>query len=140
MTLQQIWDPALEVGRLQDEMNRLFLGATGAIHEYPPVNLFSNADGVLVTTELPGVKPEELDISVNGDLLTLKGARVEEKIGEQDVWHRRERFSGKFTRTVQLPFRVDPNAVAATFSKGVLSISLPRAEEDKPKKISIKAA
>jgi HSP20 family protein len=103
------------------------------------MNVWANPDGAVVTAELPGVNPEDIDVSVVGETLTLTGSRTPEELKEGEKYHRRERGQGKFTRTFQLPFPVEADKVEAVFEKGVLHISLPRAEADKPKKISIKA-
>jgi HSP20 family protein len=129
--------------RLRRDMNRLFTqmptGLAGdATQNFPAMNVWMDQDGVVVTAELPGVAPDDIDISVVGDTLTLKGSRQPDELEEGGTYHRRERRYGTFTRAFQLPFQVDPNQVEATFGSGVLQISLPRAEEDKPKKIAVK--
>jgi HSP20 family protein len=84
------------------------------------------------------VDPQEIDISVEDDTLTLRGSRQVD--GPENVtYHRRERGSGSFARSVQLPFRVEADQVEATFDQGVLTIELPRAESDKPHKIAIQS-
>jgi HSP20 family protein len=102
------------------------------------MNVWRNEEGVVITAELPGLKPEDIDISVVGDTLTLTGSRQAEELGENVKYHRRERGSGKFTRTFQLPFGVEADKVEATFEKGLLHIFLPRAEAEKPRKITVK--
>jgi HSP20 family protein len=104
------------------------------------MNAWTNQDGAVVTVELPGVNPEDIDISVVGETLTLTGSRQPLELQDGEKYHRRERNYGNFSRTIQLPFKVEANQVEATFAKGVLSISLARAEEDKPKKITVKSA
>ena len=93
----------------------------------------------MVTAELPGVSPDEINIAITGDTLTLSGSRQRPET-ESNTYHRQERGYGPFSRSLQLPFRIDANQVEATFRKGVLSITLPRAEEDKPKKINVNAS
>ncbi|HDQ72581.1 MAG TPA: Hsp20/alpha crystallin family protein [Chloroflexi bacterium] len=133
--------PWREMERLRREMNRLFATApAGRVATYPALNIWANEDGALVTAELPGVDPEAIDISVVGDTLTLKGSREPEAADEEQTYHRRERGYGSFSRSLQLPFSVEANEVDATFEKGILQINLPRAEADKPKKITVKAA
>ena len=83
---------------------------------------------------------EDLEISVVGDRLTIRGARQHREAKEDEVYHRQERSNGEFTRTLQLPFMVDPGKVNARLSKGVLWVTLPRAEADKPKKIKVNSA
>jgi HSP20 family protein len=128
--------------RLQREMDRLFntssRGRTQVAPSYPAVNLWGNADGVLLTAELPGVKPEDIDINIVGETLTLSGSRQPDESGENVEYHRRERGYGKFSRTLQMPFQIDANKVDANFKNGVLTLTLPRSEAEKPKKITVK--
>lgn len=133
-----------EVDRLQKEMNRLFESYTpGRMRQapgYPAMNLWASEDGLKVTAEMPGVSSEDLDVSVVGETLTLSGVRNPEQLPEEARYHRQERGYGKFTRSIQLPFAVDVKKVEATFKDGVLFVDLPRAEADKPRKISVKVA
>lgn len=133
-----------ELDRLQREMNRLFERSYAprlrSAPGFPALNVWTNQDGAILTAELPGVSPEDLDISVIGETLTLSGERKSDLIEEEVRYHRQERGYGKFTRSLELPFRVDATRVEATFDKGVLHLTLPRAETDKPKKITIKTA
>jgi HSP20 family protein len=134
-----------EMERLRREMNEIFEGfdrgpRLSAATTYPAMNVWTNPDGAIVTAELPGINPEDLDISVQGDTLTLRGSRSADGLGEGDAYHRRERGSGQFQRAFQLPFAVDASKVEATYELGVLSIALPRAESDKPKKITVMSA
>lgn len=133
-----------ELDRLQREMNRLFERSYSprlrSAPNFPALNVWTNEDGAIITAELPGVSPEDLDISVIGETLTLSGERKPDLIEEDVRYHRQERGYGKFTRSLELPFRVDATQVEATFDKGVLHLTLPRAEADKPKKIAIKVA
>ncbi len=138
------WSPWREMERLRREMDRLFATMPtilrgSAAPAYPAMNVWTNDEGAIVTAELPGVSPEDIDISVMGDTLTLKGNRQPDELQEGETYHRRERGYGSFTRTFRLPFQVEPDQVEAVFEKGVLRISLPRAEADKPKKIAVKA-
>ena len=107
--------------------------------EFPAINVWKSEDHAVVTTELPGIDPDDLEISVINDSLTLRGSRKPEELKEGESYHRRERWSGQFTKTLKLPFSVESNKVEARFSKGVLYISLPRAEAEKPRKISVKS-
>ena len=132
-----------EMERLRREMDRLLTdwptrSGRSVAPGYPAMNLWTNEDGVIVTAELPGIDPKDIDISVVNDTLTVSGNRQPEQV-EGATYHRRERGQGRFTRSLQLPFLVDADKVDATFEKGVLHISLPRAEADKPKKIAVKA-
>lgn len=138
--------PWAEMERLHRDVNRLFYdsfsqagGRVGPAN-YPVMNVWSNEDGTVVTAELPGVDAEDIEISVVGDTLTLSGSRQADELEEDEKYHRRERGSGKFSRSFQLPFRTEADKVEATFDKGVLHIFLPRSETDKPKKINVKSA
>jgi HSP20 family protein len=135
------FDPFLELRRMQSDMNRLFTGySAAAARDFPPINIWLGENNVVVTAELPGVKRDDVNISLQDEVLTLEGSR-QAQLREQDVkWHRRERAYGNFTRTIQLPFRVDPEKVQARYSDGVLEIELERIEADRPKKIQIRAA
>lgn len=140
-----VTSPWEEMEHFRREMNRLFGGGltrpkVQPAPSFPAMNVWTNQDGALLTAELPGVNPETIDISVVGDTLTLSGSRTPEQLQEGEQYHRRERGYGQFTRTFQLPFAVEAEKVDATFNKGVLQISLPRAEADKPRKIAVKTA
>jgi HSP20 family protein len=135
-----IWQ---EMDQLQHEMNRLF-DATTKEHvfsspSYPAINIWTNDDGQIISAEMPGIHPDDIDIDVTGDALSISGVRKPDEVAKEAHYHRRERNYGSFSRTVQLPFMVDTNKVEASFKNGILLISLPRAEADKPKKITIKS-
>lgn len=139
------FSPWQEMERLQREMNRLFadafsLAGSRTAPDYPAMNVWTNETGAVITAELPGLGPEDIDISVNGNTLTLSGNRQPDELQEGEKHHRRERGYGQFSRAIQLPFTVESDQVEATFNKGMLYISLPRTEAEKPKKIAIKAA
>jgi HSP20 family protein len=135
--------PWRDVDQLQREFNRLFESLANTRAQVAPsdpaLNVWTNEEGAAVTAELPGVNPEDIDISVVGQTLTLTGLRRPHDLAEGERFHRRERSAGRFNRTVELPFLVEGDKVEAVFEKGVLHVSLPRAEADKPKKIAVKA-
>ncbi|HLX64031.1 MAG TPA: Hsp20/alpha crystallin family protein [Planctomycetota bacterium] len=130
--------PARDFDWLREAMNNLFASASGTVHEFPALNVWANENGAIARAELPGIGPEALDISVLNDTLTLKGSRTGEELSQDDRWLRRERLHGEFSRSLRLPFRVNGDAVKADFKNGVLSVTLPRAESDKPRKITVK--
>lgn len=138
--------PWQEMERMRREMNRLFGGMASrrmwpiSAPAYPAANVWSNPDGAVVTIELPGVNPDDIDISVVGSTLTVSGTRQPDQPGEGVTYHRRERRHGRFSRAYELPFEIDSEQVEATYEKGVLHISLPRAEEEKPKRVAVKSA
>jgi HSP20 family protein len=136
--------PWREMERMRRQMNRMFndwptLARWGTAPSYPAMNVWMDEDSAIVTAELPGIVLDDIEISVEDDTVTLRGKRQpDEEAGA--TYHRRERRHGTFLRSFRLPFRVDAEKVAATFRNGVLSIVLPRAEEEKPKKITVRAA
>ena len=136
--------PWREMERLRREMYDLVSGLPTAEEAttpgYPAINVWTNENGAVVTSELPGVEGDNIDISVVGDTLTLSGQRLPTEAGEGGTFHRRERRFGRFTRAVKVPFPVEPDEVEAVFDRGVLSIRLPRLEADKPRKIAVRAA
>jgi HSP20 family protein len=131
-------DPFRDMRRLQNEVSRMAERGTARASAFPAVNAYANQDGMVITAELPGVKSEDLDVSVHRDAVTLSGERQTD-IEEAKGYHRRERWQGRFVRTLSLPFGVDPNGVEAAMNNGVLRLELPRAEEDKPRRINVKA-
>jgi HSP20 family protein len=132
--------------RAQDEMNRLFGGLRfPQSADFPPVNVWAGADGTTVMAQVPGVNPDELDITVHQDTVTLRGKRDPEPPDAdapdtETIVHRQERPLGPFTRTIVLPFRVDADKVSARFDRGLLTLELPRPEADKPHQIKIARA
>ena len=133
-----------EMERLRRELNSLVAGLEplegAATPGYPAINVWTSDNGAVVTAELPGVDADGIDISVVGDTLALSGNRSPDEVDEGGAYHRRERRHGRFTRAVKLPFPAQPDGVEAIFDKGVLSVSLPRLEADKPRKITVRAA
>lgn len=129
-------DPFRDIRRLQNEANRMSERGTARTSEFPAINAYANQDGVVITAELPGMKSKDLDVSLHRDAVTLGGERQTD-IDEARAYHRRERRQGRFVRTLSLPFLVDPNGVEASMTNGVLRLKLPRAEEDKPKRINV---
>ncbi len=132
-----------EVDRLRHEVDRLFTSlfpGTESFYSrvYPALNLTEEGDDFLVRAELPGVKPESLDISVVEGRLLIRGERKVETENPQASYHRRERESGFFRRTIALPAKVATGKVSADMKNGILTITLPKAEEAKPRKIAIK--
>lgn len=107
---------------------------------FPAVNLWQGDDAVAITAELPGIEPGDIDISVKDNVLTLSGERPAPDLPEGTRWVRSERGFGKFSRSIQLPFAATDDKVEARMTNGVLRIVVGRPEEDKPKKIEIKAA
>jgi HSP20 family protein len=131
-----------DLERLRRDLNRLFAdwparADWGIARGYPAMNAWTNEDGAVVTAELPGVSIEEIEISVERDTLTLRGRREPQELEDGASYHRRERRFGGFNRAFRLPFHADSGEVKAELKNGLLTIVLPRAEADKPKKIAI---
>lgn len=136
---RNVWN---EMKHLRDEMNRLFgtffVEPSGSA--FPSINIWAGKDDAILTSEIPGIDPDDLAISVAEDTFTLSGDRPLEEGTSEGEYHRKERALGRFSRTIQLPFRVDGSKVDATYNQGILRVHLPRLEEDKPKQISIKVS
>ena len=133
-------DPFREMRRLHREMDRLMsAGAASGGAGFPAMNVHAGPDGVAITAEMPGVARDDLEISVHRDTVTLRGERRNAVEGAKG-YHRRERGTGRFTRTLGLPYAVDPEQVEARLADGVLELSLRRPESDKPRRIEITAS
>jgi len=136
----QVFDELLG---LRDDLNRTFanwgVSIPFARRAVPAMNMWSSPDGVVVDVELPGADVKDLDVSVTGDELTVRG-KVNGAPAEGEAIHRRERPTGEFARTVSLPFRVAANELKAVYRNGLLRITVPRPEEEKTRKIEIEAA
>jgi|UniRef100_A0A7C3SLU8 HSP20 family protein len=137
------WDPFRELEVLQRRMDRLFRLSFGfepvprRVGVYPLVNISEDRDYYYIRAELPGVKPEDLDIQIKNKSLVIRGERKIPGEGKEVNYHRRERESGFFRRVVTLPGRVDTNKVEATCKDGILTIKLAKPEEVKPRQIKI---
>ena len=131
-----------EMNRLQNEMNRAFGGAalgTRPAAAYPALDIWQDDDCLYVEAELPGLELEDLDILVTGgDQLSIKGERKSQS-KEGDTFHRQDRGFRQFSRLVTLPMDVDSERVQANLRNGVLTITLPKREEAKPRKIAVRA-
>lgn len=137
-----------EFDRLQREMNDLFNALTGTKRGFtdalwrgaklfPLLNVKEMDDHFVVTAEIPGMKTDDLNIKVEGDILSLKGERKPYEIGDAGSYHRRERATGAFQRSLTLPARVDSEGVKATYKEGILTVTLPKEKLAVPKQITI---
>jgi HSP20 family protein len=141
------YDPFREMRSLQDEVNRLFASSfsRGDDNELmrgawsPSVDIFENKDQIVLEADLPGMRPEDVDISIENNLLTIRGERRFEKKDEGDNFHRVERSYGSFTRSFTLPPTVSSENANAEFENGLLRLTLAKREEAKPRRIEIKA-
>lgn len=142
------WSLFREMDNLRKEMDELFRGIGSGPFEtaflpgvgtqrYPRVNLSEDHDHYYLEALVPGLAEKDIDLSVTGNTLTLSGERGEEKGKDGRTWHRRERGSGKFLRTIELPSDINSKKVSAEYKNGVLTVTLAKAESAKPKKISI---
>jgi HSP20 family protein len=143
------YDPFRELRSLQDEMTRLFTGvmpASGNREEMthgawaPSVDIYEDKDRLILEAELPGMSREDFEISVENNVITLRGERKFEKKTEGDNYHRVERSYGSFTRSFTLPQTVTADGATADFDNGVLRVSLPKREETKARRIEIGGA
>lgn len=130
-----------DLSGLQEAIDRAFNtsffdSATSSRGVYPPVNIFKKDGDMVLVAELPGVKKRDLNIEVKGDIIRLSGERTIE-YDENSSYHRVERKPLKFDRTLKLPINVQTDKVKAEYKEGILVLSLPRAEKDKPKQITI---
>lgn len=123
---------SLDAFRSSDWLSR---GLSGG-GSYPLLNVFRKGDDLVVITELPGLKRDDIDVQVHGKRLRISGRKTID-YGEEASLHRRERLAGTFDRTVALPVEIDAANVKAEYRNGVLALLLPRAERDKPKSIAI---
>ena len=138
------WDPFQDLLAIQDEMNQVFgrarqgQGGGGRVWA-PALDISERKDAYVVTVEVPGVNADDLDITLEDGLLTIQGERQFTQESTEQQFHRVERRYGSFRRSITLPSQVQAEAIEASFENGVLEVVVPKAEEAKPKKISVKA-
>ena len=142
------WEtPFRDLAALRDRMDRIFSdtpvqpwgtdeGLTASLWA-PPVDVFESGDNIVLKADLPGLSQNDVEISVEGSTLTINGERKKETQTEEKGYYRMERHYGTFTRSFTLPATVDPNRIDATFTQGVLTVTLPKREESKPKQIKV---
>lgn len=138
------WNPWEELEQLRADFGRLlperWRFSNCEPNSVPGVNLKRDADRVVLTAELPGISPDELDVTVTSKNVTIHSKYPERDLGENEKWLLRERPRGEFRREIGLPFEVNPDESDAVFDNGVLTLTLHRPEEHKPKKVTIKTA
>lgn len=139
------WEPAREMVTLREAMDRLFddaftrpFGLTTGI-QAPAVDMYQTDDEVVVRATLPGLKADDVQISITGDLLSIKGEFKEKSEAKEKSYHLREQRYGSFERTLGLPTQVLADKAKAEFEDGILTITLPKAEEARPRTITVKA-
>jgi HSP20 family protein len=142
-----VWSPFQHLSMLRDQIDRLFDSPLDALTSssqqflsgwLPTIDLFEERDHLVLKAELPGMKKEDIDIQLHGDVLTLSGERKEEEKFEKADTYRAERFLGRFQRTLTLPVAVNADKVQASYKDGVLTVTLPKVEQAKPKQIELK--
>ncbi|MDR1394703.1 MAG: Hsp20/alpha crystallin family protein [Deltaproteobacteria bacterium] len=143
-SLGSLW----ELERMRGHMENVYNTLAGGINQFrrnytgvfPLVNILEDEENLYLTAELPGLSAGQLDISIKGDTLTLKGAKTAEASDEENLnYHRRERETGSFSRSLTLPVKVRAEGVAAVFKNGVLTVTLPKAAEARAHQISVQA-
>ena len=143
------YDPFRDLRTLQEEVNRLF--STNLTRTFgdegigrgawsPSVDIYENKDQIVLEAELPGMKQEDFDLSIENNVITLRGERKFEKVDDADNYHRVERSYGSFTRSFTLPQTVSGEGARAEYSHGVLRVTLPKREEAKSRRIEISGA
>jgi HSP20 family protein len=135
------WDEFPTLTGLRRQMNRLFdyfPGEEPAFDWLPAVNVTETPETVIVTAEVPGIEPKDIEISVVGDTLTLRGERRIDREEKGKTWYRREIMGGRFTRAFTLPASVDAEHIDAVTKAGILTVTLPKRAEAKARKIEVK--
>jgi len=136
------WDPFREMTNFEDQFNRLWRGvADGKRQEswLPAVDVFDTKEAVVLKAELAGMKPDDIQIEVEDNVLTIKGERRFEEKVEQDRYYRVERRFGSFQRSLALPQGVKADDIQASYEDGILEVRVPKAEEEQPRKITVTA-
>jgi HSP20 family protein len=137
------WDPFREMTQVQNQFNRLVDQVWGGRQEreswLPAVDVFDRQDAVVLKAELAGMNADDIQIEVEDNVLTIKGERKFEEKVEDERYYRVERRFGSFQRSLALPQGVKPDEIQAGYEDGILTVTVPKAEEEKPKRIEVKA-
>ncbi len=139
------WSPLEQLTRLRDEMDRLF---AAPFHDWqrsgqffnewaPALDLYEDKENVYLKAEVPGMKKEDIDVSLHENVVTISGERKFEQKHEGAENYRSERFFGRFSRSITLPIAVEGEKVKASYKDGILNITLPKSEKAKPKQIEV---
>ena len=141
------WDPFRDVEVLQDRINRIFNESFGRSRNLddevglsdwsPPVDIYETADGIVFKVELPGINKDEVSVEVKDNVLTLKGERLLDPEIKDEHYYRKERSFGKFNRSFSLQESIKPDLIKASFKNGVLTVEIPRPEEEKSKQVTV---
>ena len=130
-----VWPSFGRLTNLQDELDQIFESPLRAWA--PALDVHEDKEGFTIRAELPGMKREDIEVSVQDGALVISGERAEEKVNEGTEVHRQERYFGRFSRALTLPTAVAGDKVKATYKDGILTVVLPKAEEAKPKRITV---
>jgi HSP20 family protein len=140
------WEPVREISSIQNEVNRLFntffdtpanVSGAGARRWIPAMDLTERDDEFVLRADLPGLDEGDVQLELDDNVLTVSGERRAEHEDEKEGYHRVERAYGSFSRSLTLPEGIDPDAVAADFDRGVLTVRIPKPEQRKPRRVAI---
>lgn len=143
------WDPFQDIATLQDRINRLFEdafppsrtrdpnGETETVSWRPVVDIYETNAALVITAELPGIEKESVSVEVKDNMLTIKGQRLRPDAINEEDYIRRERSFGTFSRSFNLRYHVNPEAIRAKFNEGLLQVEIPKPEREKPKQITV---
>jgi HSP20 family protein len=139
---QRNWDPLRE---LQREVGRLIVSldpfqSRRRVHAYPPLNVYDAGDRYLLSAQLPGMTPADIELTITGETITIRGERKRTEGAADDSYRRQERPMGRWVRTITLPDRVESTQVGASFSDGILTVSIPKSEDARPRRITVTTA
>jgi len=138
------FNPFKELIDVRDDFDRLvdrFFSGNFDLWEggrAPSVDVYEEGDNIIVKAEVPGVKKEDISVSISGDTLTISGKKAEEKEVKKENYYRKEIRSGAFSRSITLPAQIDRNKIKASYKDGILHLTLPKAPEEKEKEVKIK--
>lgn len=137
-----LWNPWQELDQIHQEMSRLF-GRRQAVSKrasaFPALNVWADDSSLVLTAEIPGMDPDQIDVTVQRKSVTLSGKRDLGEVKEGETVYRQERFSDSFSRTLELPIEVDPQSAEADYQKGVLTLRLSLPATHQPQKVTVKA-
>jgi HSP20 family protein len=141
------WRPFRELGSFSKDVDKIWdrffsdklLGRMPTEEWFPTVDISETKDKLLIKAELPGLDAKDVDVTMSGDILTIKGEKKKEEEQKDEHYYSCERYTGSFQRSFRLPVNIKADKIEASFEKGVLRITLPKTEEAKKKKIEIKA-
>jgi HSP20 family protein len=135
-----VWDPFADLNRVQREFEKSYFGPRTRNADFAPaVDVHEDSERLVLRAELPGVKREDVEVSIDANVLTLKGERKLEKEEQGRRYHRIERSYGTFVRQFQLPSNVDTTQIDAQLTEGILTVALNKKQELKPRKIDVKS-